>query len=294
MNAAPFVRVFEVVGPVILIALIGYFFARKKPLDMRVANEINTDCLLPALIFVSLVNMKPTLAELLKFGGFSAFIVLGSGVLGLAMSRGLGLSLKTIVPPVMFKNYGNLGLPLAFFAFGEGGLGLMAILAVAGNCLHLSVGFWILQGKLDGRMFLREPMIVAAAAGIAVSLLEAPLPAFLMRGLELLGNASIPLMLFALGVRMVGFPHKETGRALLGAVACPAFGLACFFVLDALFALEGLERNVLLVFSVLPPAILNFMFAERFNVEPSVVAAIVLVGTLFALVSIPAALIFAV
>ena len=50
------------------------------------------------------------------------------------------------------------------------------------------------------------------------------------------------------------------------------------------------EAAMLIVFGALPPAVLNFMFAERYNQEPQRVASIVLIGNLAALVFLPLAL----
>ena len=47
---------------------------------------------------------------------------------------------------------------------------------------------------------------------------------------------------------------------------------------------------MLLVFGSLPPAVLNFLFAERYHQEPERVASIVLLGNLAALVTLPLAL----
>ena len=40
------------------------------------------------------------------------------------------------------------------------------------------------------------------------------------------------------------------------------------------------EQALLLVFGALPPAVLNFMFAERYHQEPEKVASMVLIGNL--------------
>ena len=50
------------------------------------------------------------------------------------------------------------------------------------------------------------------------------------------------------------------------------------------------QAGALLLFGVLPPAVLNFIFAERYGQEPAKVASIVIIGNLFALVSVPLAL----
>ena len=43
----------------------------------------------------------------------------GSGVAAWVLARVTGMQPKTLVPPMMFNNCGNLGLPLAVLAFGE-------------------------------------------------------------------------------------------------------------------------------------------------------------------------------
>ena len=47
---------------------------------------------------------------------------------------------------------------------------------------------------------------------------------------------------------------------------------------------------MLFVFGALPPAVLNFLFAERYRQEPQRVASIVLIGNLAALLFLPLAL----
>ncbi|HTJ95957.1 MAG TPA: AEC family transporter, partial [Rhodocyclaceae bacterium] len=56
--------------------------------------------------------------------------------------------------------------------------------------------------------------------------------------------------------------------------------------------LDHLQTAMLIVFGALPPAVLNYMFAERYNQEPDKVAAIVLTGNLASLLFVPLALAF--
>jgi hypothetical protein len=57
-----------------------------------------------------------------------------------------------------------------------------------------------------------------------------------------------------------------------------------------LLGLQGRDAAMLLVFGALPPAVLNFLFAERYKQEPERVASIVLIGNLAALLFLPLAL----
>jgi predicted permease len=47
---------------------------------------------------------------------------------------------------------------------------------------------------------------------------------------------------------------------------------------------------MLLIFGALPPAVLNYVFAERYRQEPGKVASMVMLGNLGALLFIPIAL----
>src|SRR5829696_5758993 len=73
----------------------------------------------------------------------SVGIVLGSGLLALPVARWLRLSPRTFVPPMMFNNCGNMGLPLAVLAFGQQGFSAMVALFTISNLLHFTLGVWI-------------------------------------------------------------------------------------------------------------------------------------------------------
>ena len=79
---------------------------------------------------------------------------------------------------------------------------------------------------------------------------------------------------------------------ITAAFVCPASGLAVALLVAPWLHLEGMQWQQLLVFSMLPPAVLNYMLAEKFNVSPEVVASIVLLGNLASIVTIPAMLLF--
>ncbi|NND00903.1 MAG: hypothetical protein HKN85_12045 [Gammaproteobacteria bacterium] len=51
--------------------------------------------------------------------------------------------------------------------------------------------------------------------------------------------------------------------------------------------LTDMHRDTLILFGVLPPAVVNFMLAEQYHNEPEKVASMVLIGNLMSLISIP-------
>ena len=69
------------------------------------------------------------------------------------------------------------------------------------------------------------------------------------------------------------------------------FAFALLFV--ALFDVGGLDRKVLLLYSVMPPAVMNAVIAARYETDPGLVASAITLGTLVSVVAIPAVVIFA-
>jgi predicted permease len=130
-------------------------------------------------------------------------------------------------------------------------------------------------------------MVIATAAGIAAGLAHPPLPQWVEITLKMLGDISFPLMLFALGVRMgdITFEHWRIG--LVGAIVCPLTGLLAGALMVWLLPLTPAQQGMTWIFSVLPPAVLNFLIADRYQQEPAKVAAIVLIGNLGSVAFVP-------
>jgi len=80
--------------------------------------------------------------------------------------------------------------------------------------------------------------------------------------------------------------------SLVGSLLCPLSGLAIALPFVYLVPLPEAQIPLLVLFSVLPPAVLNFMVAERYEQEPHRVASIVLMGNLTSVLVIPATLWF--
>ncbi len=106
----------------------------------------------------------------------------------------------------------------------------------------------------------------------------------------MLGKISIPLKVFSLGVRIASIDLQEWKIGLLFAVLTPTVGFCIAFALVMLFDFTAIQAGSLLLFGTLPPAVMNFLFAERFNQQPKSVASIVLLGNLFAMITLPIAL----
>jgi predicted permease len=190
----------------------------------------------------------------------------------------------------MFNNCGNMGLPLALLAFGPSNFGAAVALFSVSNLLHFSLGARITSRLARTRDLLTSPLMIGTALGFFSALTDVRPPDMVLSGLKLLGDAMLPMMLFALGVRLTGLTREGLAVGLLGAMARPLIGLAIALPLAWALGLEGAARGQLLLFAALPPAVMQFMLADRYHQEPDKVGAMIMLGNALAVVFVPLAL----
>ena len=283
-------RIIAILFPLFAIVAVGFVVGRRMRPDLSHANKLNMDVFVPALVFAALAS-KPFRPEndiplLLA----TLVLVVGSGLAGWALARALGIAPKTLVPPVMFNNCGNLGLPLAVLAFGEQALAPAVVMFMVSNLMHFSFGAWLLDHNVRLVTLWKVPSVLATFAGLAVGMSGLALWAPLLTAIRMLGEISIPLMLFALGVRLSDSRMTAIGLGVLGAVARPVIGMAIAAALLVVMDFPPQQQALVLTFGALPPAVLNYIFAERYHQEPDKVASMVLIGNLAAVVFLPIAL----
>lgn len=280
-------RILGIVFPVYALIAVGFVYGRRRRPDMALTNQINMDIFVPALVFAALTSKSFELDRHLPLLFGAAAVVLGAGLLSWPVARLLGVAGKTFVPPMMFKNSGNMGLPLAALAFGEEALPAAVVIFLAENFLHYSLGTWLLDHRTRLANLWRVPVIAATLAGLAASLLHVALWPPLWLAIKMLGDVSIPLLLFSLGVRLTDSRHEDWKIGLVAALTSPAAGILVALLANQVLGLVGRDAAMLILFGALPPAVLNYIFAERYRQEPERVASIVLIGNLVALVVIP-------
>lgn len=284
------VRIFEITFPIFAIVLAGLLYARKFQPDMSLPNKLNMDVFIPCLLF-SVIYERAGVDGL--FGNLAlgiALVILLSGVISLIVARLFHIQPKTLGPPIMFGNAGNLGLPLVILSFGETALSTAVICFVVCNFFHITiVNIWL---NKHGNMLkaLLTPMIVTVVVAVVLSVLNVKIPGTILEPIRMLGNICVPLMLFALGVRLIDMRLSEWRLGMLAALLAPISGVVVVLILLPFLELTKLEQGALFLFGALPPAVMNYMFAEHFEQEPSKVAAMVLFGNAFSIISIPIAL----
>ncbi|HGE6131449.1 TPA: AEC family transporter [Vibrio cholerae] len=262
-----FEQIIAILFPVMSLVLIGYLIALWLKPDFRPINRINMEAFVPALVFSSLVNMPlDTQQTPLLLAALVA--VLLPGILMLLICRLGRWSFKTWAPLHMFRNSGNLAIPLFTYAFGETALPSAVLLFVVSMCLHISLGVAMLS-----------------KGSVLKTVLSAPV--FLASSLALLGQAAVPVMLLSLGSQMINLRLAGLKVGLVSTAQSLLTGACAFALIYFFIPLPPLQLQMMVLFTMLPPAVMNYLFAERYHIEPTQVAAMVLFGNFFSLLSLP-------
>jgi predicted permease len=280
-------RILGIILPVFSVIAVGYFWGRRVKPDMAIVNRLSMNVLSPALIFSALSSKAFEVRDDAPLMLGSIGIVLGSGILAYPIARLLRENPRTFVPPMMFNNCGNMGLPLAVLAFGEAGFGAMVALFTISNLLHFTLGAWIIDHHARFGRLLKNPMVWSTIAGFAFAWAKPPLPEWIATAFKILADGLIPMMLLSLGVRLTSVQWRDARVGLIGGIVCPVTGLVMAAILAPLIGLTPVQTGLLFLFGALPPAVLNFMVAEQYRQEPGKVASIVLVGNVLSVVFVP-------
>ncbi|MDP2356615.1 MAG: AEC family transporter [Beijerinckiaceae bacterium] len=280
--------IFNVVAPVFIIIGIGYAWARAgKPYDSNVITHLVNTISTPCLVIDILTRPGLTIPALGEIGVASALCLLLSGLAGWGMTRTMGLPARTYVPPLVWSNGGNMGLPLCLFAFGELGLGLAIAWFAVSSISNYTIGQAIAAGGITFREVVRMPMTWAILAAVTMIATGLQLPTVAQRAVNLLGALTVPLMLLSLGYALHSLRVASYQRSIVFSVARLMGGFVIGWFVAWLLGLEGAARGVVVIQSGMPAAVLNYLFAARYGNDPQEAASIVVISTLLSVAVLP-------
>lgn len=281
-----FNQVISILFPILGLAFVGLCVGHWIKPDFRPINRVNMDVFVPALIFSSLVAMPLDVGQipLLSASLFAVFI---PAVLMLPTCYFLKLKFKVWAPPQMFRNSGNLAIPLFTYAFGDTAIAPAVLLFVVSSCLHFSLGLAIVSKGSSLSQVARMPIFLSAVLALALNLVGAEIWEPLHNATSLLGQAAIPIMLVSLGAQMCNIRLSGIKVGLLCTGLSLATGAIAFISIYMFIPLSILHLKMMLLYTMFPPAVLNYVFAERFDLEPEKVASMVLFSNVLCIVTLP-------
>lgn len=207
-----------------------------------------------------------------------------------------------------YVNAGNIGVPIAIYAVGSTDPVVAVLLAqlLVIAPVYLTIFAWCGRGReaepttvptwRKVASTVANPVTVATAAAVVLSVSGITLPTVLWTPVEMLGRASIPLLLLVFGMSLIGrrplSDREMIGDVLLGtAMKLAVMPALAWAVARCLFGLEGTELLGVTVMAALPTAQNVFLFASQFRLRSSLVRDVLLLSSSL---SLPAVLIVAI
>jgi predicted permease len=277
------------IAPILLTAGTGFTIGRVFKIDLRSISRLAFYIFSPCLVFISLYQTRLGADEFGRMALFTGATVLLLGLAALVFGRAIGLSRQALAGLVvvnMFGNGGNYGLPLTSFAFGQAALARAVIYYVVSSILVYSLGIVVASsGRASLRQTLagvfRVPVVYAVALAIVLRLAGLELPDTILRAVQLLSGAALPVMLVVLGLQLAEVRRPDNLRMVMAAsvfqlLSGPAVGLLLALVLG----LAGPARQAGVLEASMPTAVITTILAVEYDIDPLFVTGMVLVTTL--------------
>ena len=275
--------------PILITAAAGFLAHKLLGLSPRPLAQIAFYVLSPALVFDLLLSANIHGLQVISMMALATIVMLSIGAVGWLLGRALRLDPKLasgVLLASAFMNAGNYGLSLNQFVFGESGLAWASLFFVAAMMLTNSLGVYVASsGRRRPLAALQElakvPAVYAIPLALTARALDLHLPPALSRPIDLLGAATVPVLLLVLGMQ-IGAGGSPGHRGLLAVciglrlVVAPALA----WLIAPVLGLEGLARQVGVLESAMPTAVMSTILAIEFDVEPGFVTRAVMLTTL--------------
>jgi len=279
----------NIVLPVFLIVLAGFLAQKRFDLDFQTLTNCSLYLLTPALVFSALTKSPGSMSlagVLLTFMALYTLLLLAVAWLCGRLFDYPDENRRALALSTVMMNCGNFGLPLVFFAFGRDSLEVSVLTFVVFNiplstlAIVLAQGAGTGLGKALGNM-ARIPIFHAVIAALLLQILDWPMPEFLLRPLDLMGQAAIPLMLILLGMQLARTRLRaDLGFLSLASVIRLLMAPALAWGLTLLLGIDGLAQKVVILQTSTPAAILPLLYSLKFGTRPDLVAGAITSTTL--------------
>ena len=286
-----YIKLFEVLFPVFFVVGIGYYLGKTNPkIDTTFITSFAANIGTPAMVIYAITS---TGINFEIFRDYFWYYLLAIGLFALVGIFTLFLlKTKDIVrelPPLIFPNTGNMGLPICMFAYGSKGLGVSASITSLIILCHFTLGVFLADRKFNLNVILKNPPFYAIIFSAIMLFYGIKMPVFVVNTTEWLMYVTIFLILMSLGIALTRLKVFSLSNALISSFTRMIIGPSIGFLLIFIFDLKGFAAGVLLIQCSMPSAVLNYLVGSIYSPKKIVdsIASTIVVSTLISFVTIP-------
>lgn len=192
-----------------------------------------------------------------------------------------------------FMNSGNYGAPIILFAYGETAFAYAVSLLVLHTILMNFFGIYYAARGDSGvkaalKAVLAMPPTYAILFAILLQINDIKIPENLMSAVDLLGPATIPLIMVILGMQLadINLFKLEWEKISFGVVTrliiSPAIAVGIVFLIP----MDPILAKVLILTAAMPSAANTVIYAVQYDAESDLVSSITLITTLVSIFTV--------
>ncbi len=286
-----YIKLFEVLFPVFFVVGIGYYLGKTNPkIDTTFITSFAANIGTPAMVIYAITSTGINFEIFRDYFWYYLLAICLFAFVGIFTLY--TLKTKDIVrelPPLIFPNTGNMGLPICMFAYGSKGLGVSASITSLIILCHFTLGIFLADRKFNLNVILKNPPFYAIIFSAIMLFYGIKMPVFVVNTTEWLMYVTIFLILMSLGIALTRLKVFSLSNALISSFTRMIIGPAIGFFLIFIFDLKGFAAGVLLIQCSMPSAVLNYLVGSIYSPKKIVdsIASTIVVSTLISFVTIP-------
>jgi predicted permease len=307
-----FVEIFLLISPVFILIILGSLLRRIGVPDLsfwHISDKLIYWVLIPALLFhhVSQITLASTLLANYAVGILSGLFVVTTLSFIAGKLFGYTPQIWTSLMQGAARHNAFIALAIAGSLFGNKGLALGAIfmvilipiiniviVSVMASTLNQEEGNNSRSSTFDVLFeLIKNPFILAIAAGLVISFVDAERIIIIHDATGLLGSAALPIMLLSIGanIKIREISLAITPIIIANVLKLLIFPIVVFFVAKSV-NLSLFETTVAVIFAAVPTAASSYSLAKQFGGETQLMTSIITIQVALSFITIPVILAF--
>lgn len=299
----------KTVLPLFLVIIAGVLFSRTKvssPSWVEVLNKYALYIGFPALVVASLMRLEIGEQSYTKLILVNSAYIIICLLLAFPISKIFGFSTtmkRSLFLILPFGNIAYLGMPILQNAFGNEILPVAAIIAAIFVFWLLTLTIILIEAfgeeKIQPKKLLislaQNPLLLSVFIGLTLVVFKIELPEVAEKTIQLFANSVTAVVLFSLGIflgmQKVGKLKEWYHVTIWVAVTMLVLPFA-FYLTLTFFDIESQFLKASVIDAAMPLGLTPYALSVQYKLNTTLVARIVVLGTLLSMIIIPLWMVF--
>lgn len=301
---AHFLPAVKTVLPLFLVILAGIVFSRTKassPQWIEILNKYALYIGFPALVIASLMQLDVREHDFMKLILVNSVNIICCTLLVFPVAklfRFPELTKRSLFLILPFTNNAYLGMPILQNAYGSEILPVAAVISAVYLFWMFTLSIILLESSGENRThpkkliinLAQNPLLISVFIGFVIVAFQIKLPDYAEKTIRLFADSVTAVVLFSLGIFLglhkVGSLKKWYKVAILTLFTMIALPLALYMSVHKLMP-DSMQLKATILDAAMPLGLTPYALSVQYKLETTLVARIVVFGTVISVIVIP-------